>query len=115
MDMMTVILTLILTLTLRRRLCGLQLHAWKIWTTWTIQNMGHMGQMAKKWDNMGHILEIWEIWEIWDIWEHCILTLVLISSSLFASSVIQLPRYLKRITCSNGSSFNHNTLAASLS
>src|SRR6267154_718160 len=29
-------------------------------------------------------------------------TLVLISSSLLASSVIQLPKYLKCLTCSNG-------------
>src|SRR3989441_10988323 len=36
-----------------------------------------------------------------------IFTLALISSSLLASSVIQLPRYLKRDTCSNlGTLFN---------
>src|SRR2546425_6930984 len=33
-------------------------------------------------------------------------TLALISSSLFASSVIQLPKYLKRVTCSKGTLFN---------
>src|SRR2546425_1251662 len=33
-------------------------------------------------------------------------TLVLISSSLFASSVIQPPKYLKRVSCSNGTLSN---------
>src|SRR6059036_2895657 len=33
-------------------------------------------------------------------------TLALLSSSLLASSVIQLPRYLKRDTCSKGTLFN---------
>src|SRR5437899_9472185 len=33
-------------------------------------------------------------------------TLALISSSLFAFSVIQLPKYLKRVTCSKGTLFN---------
>src|SRR6267154_6263873 len=33
-------------------------------------------------------------------------TLVFISSSLFASSVIQLPKYLKCLTCSNGTPSN---------
>src|SRR5437867_8180525 len=33
-------------------------------------------------------------------------TLALISSSLLESSVIQLPRYLKRDTCSKGTLFN---------
>src|SRR3989441_600552 len=33
-------------------------------------------------------------------------TLALISSSLLASSVIQLPRYLKSVTCSKGTLFN---------
>src|SRR2546425_12564752 len=33
-------------------------------------------------------------------------TLTLISSSLLASSVIQLPKYLKRVTCSKGTLFN---------
>src|SRR3989442_14236050 len=35
-----------------------------------------------------------------------ILTLALVSSSLLASSVIQLPRYLNRDTCSKGTLFN---------
>src|SRR5437867_9767905 len=33
-------------------------------------------------------------------------TLALISSSLLASSVIQLPRYLNRVTCSKGTLFS---------
>src|SRR6267154_401428 len=33
-------------------------------------------------------------------------TLIFISSSLFASSVIQLPKYLKCLTCSNGTPSN---------
>src|SRR5437899_9398523 len=35
-----------------------------------------------------------------------ILTLTFISSSHFASSVIQPPKYLKRVTCSKGTLFN---------
>src|SRR5437867_2761217 len=35
-----------------------------------------------------------------------ITTLALISSSLLVSSVIQLPKYLKRVTCSKGTLFN---------
>src|SRR4029077_10326892 len=37
-------------------------------------------------------------------------TLAFISSSLLASSVIQLPKYLKRVTCSRGTLFNFTCL-----